>query len=48
MTDRQLLITLGRRLAAAASVAILLVTGTAYAEMTYQPPVPVVDVIYVR
>lgn len=48
MTDRQLLALFGRRLAAAASFAILLVTGIAYAEHTYTPPVPVVDVIYVR
>lgn len=48
MTDRQLLATLGRRLAAAASFAILLVTGVAYAEITYQPPIPLVDVIHVK
>lgn len=48
MNDRQLLATFGRRLAAAASIAILLVTGIAYAETTYQPPAPVVDAIYVR
>lgn len=48
MTDRQLLATLGRRLAAAASFAILFATGVAYAEVTHQPPVPVVDAIYVR
>lgn len=48
MTDRQLLATFGRRLVAAASFAVLLVTGVAYAELTYQEPVPVVDVIYVR
>lgn len=48
MTDRQLLATLGRHLAAAASLAVLLVTGIAYGEITYQQPVPVVDVILVR
>lgn len=48
MTDRQLLATFGRCLAAAASFAVLLVTGIAYAETTYQPPIPLVDVIYVK
>lgn len=43
MTDRQLLVLFARRLAAAASLAILLVTGVIWAEATYQPPAPVVE-----
>lgn len=48
MTDRQLLLLLGRHLLAAASFAVLITTGIVWSEVTYHAPVPVVEAIYSR
>lgn len=48
MTDRQILVHLGKALAAFASLAVLCVTGAAWSEAHYAQTARTVDVQYVR